>query len=78
MIEPALRRQAARQIIEAYGYSERRACQLIELNRRTLRRAQSPDRDEELRKRLRELAEERRRFGCPRGCTCCCVARAWR
>lgn len=60
------RRQAARQIIEAYGYSERRACQLIELNRRTLRRVPSPDRDEGLRRRLRELAEERRRFGCPR------------
>lgn len=66
MTEPALRRQAARQIIEAYGYSERRACQLIELNRRTLRRVPSPNRDEALRKRLRELAEERRRFGCPR------------
>lgn len=66
MTEPALRRHAARQIIEMYGYSERRACQLIDLNRRTLRRVPSTDRDKDLRMRLRELAEERRRFGCPR------------
>lgn len=39
---------------------------MIDLNRRTLRRVPSPDRDENLRRRLRELAEERRRFGCPR------------
>jgi putative transposase len=62
---PALRRQAARQIIEAHGYSGRRACQQVELNRRTFQRV-PPDRDEALRNRLRELAEERRRFGCPR------------
>lgn len=66
MTEPALRRHATRQIIEMYGYSERRVCQLIDLNRRTLRRVPSPDRDKDLRMRLRELAEERRRFGCPR------------
>lgn len=66
MTAPALRRQAACQIIEAYGYSERRACQLVELNRRTMRRVPPPDRDEDLRRRLRELAEKRRRFGCPR------------
>lgn len=65
MTEPALRRQAARQIIDAYCYSERRACQLIDRNRRTLRRVLT-DRNKELRKRLRELPEERRRFGCPR------------
>ncbi len=52
--------------IEAHGYSERRACQLMEMNRRTYRRPPSPDRDAELRRRLRELAEERRRFGSPR------------
>ena len=55
-----------RYAIEAHGYSGRRACQLMEMNRRTFRRPPSPDRDAELRARLRELAEERRRFGSPR------------
>ena len=55
-----------RHAIEAHGYSERRACQLMDMNRRTYRRPVKPDRDAELRRRLRELAEERRRFGSPR------------
>ena len=38
------------------------------LNRRTFRRPAGADRDEDLRKRLRELAEERRSFGSPRLC----------
>ena len=38
----------------------------MEMNRRTYRRALGPDRDADLRVRLRELAEERRRFGSPR------------
>ncbi len=49
-----------------HGYSERRACSLIELNRRTYRRSLAPDPNADLRVRLRELAEERRRFGSPR------------
>jgi len=57
---------AVRHAVEAHGYSERRACQLMEMNRRTYRRALGPDRDADLRVRLRELAEERRRFGSPR------------
>jgi len=36
------------------------------LNRRTFRRPSAPDGDTELRKRLRELAETRKRFGSPR------------
>ena len=38
----------------------------MEMNCRTYRRASGPDRDADLRVRLRELAEERRRFGSPR------------
>ena len=57
---------AVRYAMEAHGYSERRACQLMEMNRRTFRRPPSPDPDASLRARLRELAEERRRFGSPR------------
>ena len=50
----------------AHGFSERRACSLAGANRRTARRKPSPDKDASLRTRIRELAEERRRFGSPR------------
>ena len=36
------------------------------MNRVTARRRESPDKDEALRKRMRELAEQRKRFGAPR------------
>ena len=49
-----------------HGLSERRACGLVEITRRSFRRPASPDRNAELRKRLRALAEQRRRWGCPR------------
>ena len=43
--------------------SERRACGLIGLDRSTHRYRRRADRNVELRQRLRELAEQRRRFG---------------
>lgn len=52
--------------VEKHGYSERRACMLMDMNRRTYRRVLVPDRNATLRIRLKELAEERRRFGSPR------------
>lgn len=54
------------EVIERHGYSERRACALIELNRRTYRRPAPADRDAPVRERLRELAQERPRCGSPR------------
>jgi putative transposase len=48
-----------------HGLSQRRARGLIEITRRSFRRAPRPDRNRELRARLRSLAEERRRRGCP-------------
>ncbi len=53
------------QLIVTHGLSQRRACGLIEITRRSFRRASRPDRNQELRKRLRAQAEERRRWGCP-------------
>ena len=50
--------------MKQYEMSERHACRLLELSRSTYRyRAQNPERDEELRARLRELAGKRMRFG---------------
>ena len=48
-----------------HGLSQRRACGLIEITRRSFKRPPVPDRDRELRERLKALAEERRRWGCP-------------
>ena len=57
---------AVRHAVETHGYSERRACKLMDMNRRTYRRMPAPDRNAALTIRLKELAEERRRFGSPR------------
>ena len=53
------------EVIARHGLSQRRACGLIEITRRSYRRAPKPDRNRELRVRLRSVAEERRRWGCP-------------
>ena len=49
----------------AHGLSQRRACGLIGITRRSLRRIPTEDRNRELRQRLRTLAEQHRRWGCP-------------
>jgi putative transposase len=51
---------------ESPGLSERRACLLVNLSTSVYRYRSKPGSDEELRKRLRELAEQRKRFGSPR------------
>ena len=52
-----------KQVITDHGYSERRACRLIGVDRTAFQyRARRPD-DTGVRERLRELANERRRFG---------------
>ncbi len=43
--------------------SERRACRVIDADRRSVRYRSTRDDDAELRERLRELANQRRRFG---------------
>jgi putative transposase len=50
-------------VMERHGLSERRACELVGMDRSTMRyRCRRPE-DTAIRKRLRELAAERRRFG---------------
>ena len=53
------------EVMTTHGLSQRRACGLIEITRRSFRRVAGPDRNAGLRQRLRALAEERRRWGCP-------------
>jgi putative transposase len=53
------------EVMTTHALSQRRACELIGITRRGFQRAPAPDRNLHLRQRLRELAEERRRWGCP-------------
>ena len=55
-----------RYVQTAYDASQRRACATLGVNRGTVQRPVPPDRDVGLRRRLRELAQERRRFGAQR------------
>jgi putative transposase len=49
--------------MEQHGLSQRRACRLVGIDHSTLRYRSHRADDTELRKRLRELAHQRRRFG---------------
>jgi putative transposase len=62
MVSPQLRRQAVVVMRSEVAVSERRACGLVQIHRRTYRYKPRPE-DPRLRVRLRELAAERRRFG---------------
>ena len=63
MVTPVARRDAVAHLVEAHEMSERRACRVIGVDRSSARyRSTRPD-DDDLRRRLKELAAERRRFG---------------
>lgn len=63
---PKAKRTAATLLVVCFGLSQRRVCRLVALDRNTLRyRSQRPG-DHALRTRMRELAETKRRYGCPR------------
>jgi putative transposase len=53
------------EVMASHALSQRRACGLIGITRRGFQHAAAEDRNRELRQRLRELAEQRRRWGCP-------------
>jgi putative transposase len=54
------------EVMARHDLSQRRACGLlIGITRRGFRQAPTEDRNQALRQRLRELAEERQRWGCP-------------
>lgn len=63
MVGPAAKREAVAHLQEVMQMSERRACSVIAADRTSIRyRSRRPD-DAELRDRLRDLANARRRFG---------------
>ena len=51
---------------ERFGLSQRRVCWLLTLDRNTLRYSSRRQEDAALRTRIREIAESKRRYGCPR------------
>jgi len=63
MVGPAAKREGVAHLRARMGLSERRACLIVGADRTTVRYRSCRPADAELRGRLRELANERRRFG---------------
>lgn len=63
MVGPAAKRDAVAHLKAMMGLSERRACQIISADRKMIRYQSCRPPEIELRLRLRDLANERRRFG---------------
>ena len=66
MARPAAKRSALQRIVAEHGVSQRRACQIVSLNRSTHTYRKCEDNDGAVRIRMKELATKYRRFGLPR------------
>ena len=63
MVTPVAHREAVDHLRDHHGMSERRACRVIDADRKSVRYRSRRPPETELRAGLRELANERRRFG---------------
>ncbi|GLS19240.1 hypothetical protein GCM10007874_22570 [Labrys miyagiensis] len=63
MVGLAVKRDAVAHLQAVMGLSERRACSIVGADRKTVRYRSCRPPDTDLRRRLRDLAHERRRFG---------------
>ena len=63
MVGPAAKREAVAHLQAELGLSEQRACIIVNADRKMIRYRSCRPPDTELRVRLRELANARRRFG---------------
>lgn len=63
VVSVSQRKAAARVLLSDYGISERRACRLVELSRKTFRYRSIRPSQEALRKQIVELAKARVRYG---------------
>jgi transposase InsO family protein len=63
MVTPVAQREAVAHLRDHHGMSERRACRVIDADRKSVRYQSRRPPETGLRTRLRELANERRRFG---------------
>ena len=67
MVSPAARKAAVRYLKEEKSYSERGACELMKVSRCAVRhRPKRKDDEERLRRRIREWANRKKRYGNPR------------
>ena len=62
MTTPVQRRDAVLRAMKGHPISQRRACVLIGVDPKTVRREQPPD-NPEIREEMHKIAEKRRRFG---------------
>jgi putative transposase len=65
VVTPAGLRNIVVHLKEEFLFSERRACKIVGLCRNTYRYQAKPKNDDEIRARLRELAQKRRKAGAP-------------
>ncbi|WP_442967026.1 IS3 family transposase, partial [Rhizobium sp. C4] len=63
MVGPAAKRDAVAHLKAMMGLSERRACQIVSADRKMIRYQSCRASEDELRTKLRDLANQRRRFG---------------
>ena len=66
LVRPKAKRAAAQSVVARVGLSQRRVCRFVNLDRNTLRYRSRRRDDRGLRTRMREIAERKRRYGCPR------------
>jgi putative transposase len=65
MVGPVAKREGVSHLQAAMGLSERRACSIVNADRKMIRYRSCRPPDTELRTQLRDLANARRRFGYP-------------
>ena len=63
MVTPAARRQAVDHLCQEHGVSQRRACEVLNVDRSSVRYTSVRADDSHLREAMRKVAAERRRFG---------------
>lgn len=63
MVTPKARREAVDYLEEAFDISQRRACKVLDIDRSSVRYRSVKPPEDPLRKRIREVAVQRRRFG---------------
>ena len=66
MVTPAGKRQAVVHLCKVHGVSQRRACDVLQIDRSTVRYLLRRGGDVELRDAIKRVSRERRRFGCRR------------
>ena len=63
MVTPVKKRKAVVHLCEQHGVSQRRACDVLDVDRSSVRYRSTRSDDADLRKVMKDVAAERRRFG---------------